>query len=80
MLRSKTPDGIRQEAHGHLCTHYAIRALRTAAASESHRDPDRISFTLTAHAARRRVQGAHLLPDLTSHRVEGPGRQRHDVE
>jgi hypothetical protein len=27
VLRSKTPDGVRQEIYGHLCTHYAIRAL-----------------------------------------------------
>ncbi len=27
VLRSKTPDGVRQEAWGYLCTHYAIRAL-----------------------------------------------------
>jgi Insertion element 4 transposase N-terminal/Transposase DDE domain len=27
VLRSKTPDGVRQEVYGYLCTHYAIRAL-----------------------------------------------------
>jgi hypothetical protein len=27
VLRSKTPEGVRQEAWGHLCTHYALRAL-----------------------------------------------------
>ena len=29
VLRSKTPDGVRQETYGYLCTHYAIRALCT---------------------------------------------------
>jgi hypothetical protein len=27
VLRSKTPDGVRQEVYGYLCTHYAIRVL-----------------------------------------------------
>ncbi len=27
VLRSKSPDGVRQEIYGYLCTHYAIRAL-----------------------------------------------------
>jgi hypothetical protein len=27
VLRSKQPDGVYQEAYGHLCTHYAIRKL-----------------------------------------------------
>ena len=27
VLRSKTPDGVRQEAYGYLCLHYAVRAL-----------------------------------------------------
>ena len=56
VLRSKTPDGVRQEAWGHLCTHYAIRALMGAAAAKRGVDPDRVSFTRTAHAARRSVR------------------------
>ena len=30
VLRSKSPGGVRQEAYGYLCTHYAIRALMAA--------------------------------------------------
>jgi hypothetical protein len=56
VLRSKTPDGVRQEAWGYLCTHYAIRALMGAAAATRGVDPDRVSFTRTAHAARRSVR------------------------
>ena len=56
VLRSKTPDGVRQEAWGHLCTHYTIRALMGAAAAQRGVDPDRISFTRTTHAARRSVR------------------------
>jgi hypothetical protein len=56
VLRSKTPDGVRQEAYGLLCTHYAIRALMTTAAGHRGVDPDRISFTRALHAARRSVR------------------------
>ena len=53
VLRSKTPDGVLQEIYGHLCTHYAIRALMSHAAEDHDIDPDRISFTRSLRAARR---------------------------
>ena len=53
VLRSKTPDGVLQEIYGHLCTHYAIRALMSHAADEIELDPDRLSFTRSLRAARR---------------------------
>ena len=56
VLRSKRPEGVRQEAWGYLCTHYAIRALMADAASDHGVDPDRISFTRSMHAARRSVR------------------------
>ncbi len=56
VLRSKAPEGVRQEAWGYLCTHHAIRALMTTAAGHHGIDPDRISFTRALHAARRSVR------------------------
>ena len=56
VLRSKAPDGVRQEAWGYLCTHYAIRALMAEAADDQGIDPDRISFTRSLAAARRSVR------------------------
>ena len=53
VLRSKTPDGVRQELYGYLCVHYAIRWLMHAVAIESGHDPDRLSFTRTLRVARR---------------------------
>jgi transposase IS4-like protein/DDE family transposase len=53
VLRSKTPDGVLQEAYGHLCVHYAIRWLMHTVALDAGHDPDRISFTRTLRAARR---------------------------
>ncbi len=56
ILRSRTPDGVYQEAWGYLCVHYALRALIHAAADHGDLDPDRISFTRAMHAARRSVR------------------------
>ena len=56
VLRSKSPGGVRQEAYGYLCTHYAIRALMAGAASDHGIDPDRISFTRALNAARRSIR------------------------
>ena len=56
VLRSKSPDGVRQEVYGYLCTHYAIRALMHTSANEGGVDPDRICFTRSLNAARRSVR------------------------
>ena len=56
VLRSRTPDGVRQEAWGYLCVHYAIRALIHTAARDGDHDPDRLSFTRALHATRRSVR------------------------
>jgi hypothetical protein len=56
VLRSKKPDGVRQEAYAYLCLHYAIRVLMHDAASSGDLDPDRVSFTRALRAARRSVR------------------------
>ena len=53
VLRSKLADGVIQEVYGYLCVHYAIRWLMHSAATDSGRDPDRLSFTRSLRAARR---------------------------
>jgi hypothetical protein len=45
VLRSKTPEGVRQELYGLFLAHYAVRALMAQAAVEAELDPDRLSFT-----------------------------------
>jgi hypothetical protein len=45
VLRSKTPEGVRQELYGIYLAHYAVRALLAQAALEADLDPDRLSFT-----------------------------------
>ena len=53
MLRSKNPDGVYQEAYGHLCTHYAIRRVMHDAALRADLVPHRLSFIRGLRAARR---------------------------
>ncbi|MGZ3623703.1 MAG: transposase [Ktedonobacteraceae bacterium] len=45
VLRSKTPEGVRQELYGIYLAHYAVRALLAQAAIEADVDPDRLSFS-----------------------------------
>ncbi len=45
VLRSKTPEGVRQELYGIYLAHYAVRALLAEAAVEEAVDPDRLSFS-----------------------------------
>lgn len=60
VLRSKSPDLVTQEIWGHLCCHYAIRALMFDAATTAGRDPDRVSFVAALRISRRSIaqQGA----------------------
>jgi Transposase DDE domain/Insertion element 4 transposase N-terminal len=45
VLRSKTPEGVRQEIYGIYLAHYAVRVLLAEAAVQVELDPDRLSFT-----------------------------------
>jgi hypothetical protein len=45
VLRSKTPEGVRQELYGIYLAHYAVRLLVAQAALEAELDPDRLSFS-----------------------------------
>jgi hypothetical protein len=69
VLRSKTPDLVRQEAWGFLLAHFAIRALMHEAALGAlprARDPDTLSFTHALRVTRR------TLPHLAAIPPSGP--------
>jgi hypothetical protein len=57
ILRSKTPDMVRQEIYGYLIAHYAVSALICRAATETGIDPDRVKFTQTVRLIRDTVAG-----------------------
>jgi len=55
VLRSKTPDGVRQEIYAHFLMHYAVRTIMYEAADQAQIDPDSLSFINALHVVRRRV-------------------------
>src|SRR5665648_148096 len=58
VLRSKSPDMIRQELYALLCVYQAIRTLICHSADRAGPDPDRISFTRAKNAIAARVSDA----------------------
>jgi hypothetical protein len=62
ILRSKSPDMVRQEIYGYLLTHYAISSLICRAATEADIDPDRIKFKRTVRIVRRRAADPAAFP------------------
>jgi len=58
VLRSKTPEGVLQEAYGLLLTHYAIRSIMHEAALAAKLDPDRLSFIRSLRAVRRSTRAS----------------------
>jgi Insertion element 4 transposase N-terminal/Transposase DDE domain len=62
VLRSKTPDLVRQEFYGLLMAHFAVRALMHEAALKAGEDPDRLSFVHAVRVVRRRLPAFHAIP------------------
>jgi hypothetical protein len=63
VLRSKTPDLVRQEFWGLLLAHFAVRGLMHEAALRADEDPDRLSFLHAVRVVRRKLpQFAALSP------------------
>ena len=58
LLRSKTPDLVRQEVYGLLLAHYVVRVVMNDAAQAMGEDPDRISFIHTVRVLKRRLPQA----------------------
>lgn len=55
VLRSKTPDLVKQEFYGLLMAHFAIRKLMHEAAIKAGEDPDRLSFLHAVRVIRRKM-------------------------
>ena len=62
LLRSKTPDLVRQEVHGLMLAHYAVRRLIHEAARKADEDPDDLSFVHAVQVVRRRVNHPGVSP------------------
>ena len=62
VLRSKTPDLVRQEFYGLLMAHFAVRALMHEAALQANVDPDRLSFVHAVRVVRRKLCAFNAIP------------------
>jgi len=62
VLRSKTPDLVRQEFYGLLMTHFAVRGLMQEAALKAGEDPDRLSFVHAVRVVRRKLPQFVAIP------------------
>jgi hypothetical protein len=62
VLRSKTPELVKQEVWGLLLAHFAVRGLMHEAALQADEDPDRLSFSHTVRVVRRKLPQFAALP------------------
>src|SRR5215212_2046977 len=62
VLRSKTPELVRQEFWGLLLAHFAVRGLMHEAALRAGEDPDRLSFLHAVRVVRRELPLFAALP------------------
>ena len=62
VLRSKTPDLVRQEFFGLMMAHFAIRGLMHEAALKADEDPDRLSFLHAVRVVRRKLPAFSAIP------------------
>jgi len=62
VLRSKTPDLVRQEFYGLMLAHFAIRGLMHEAAQTVTENPDRLSFLHAVRVVRRKIASFAATP------------------
>ncbi len=65
VLRSKTPDLVKQEFYGLLLSYFSIRALMHEAAEQADLDPDRLSFLHSVRVIKRAVPSFGIFPPAT---------------
>ena len=69
VLRSKTPDLVRQEFYGLMMAHFGVRGLMHEAAIKADEDPDRLSFVHAVRVIRRKLPIYHAIPPGGQSRV-----------
>jgi IS4 transposase len=62
IMRSKTPELVRQEFYGFMLTYFVIRKLLHEAALQADEDPDRLSFQHTVQVIRRKIHLFRTFP------------------
>jgi IS4 transposase len=75
VLRSRSPEMVKQEIWALLLTHYAVRHLMQEAADEVDLDSDRLSFVRSLRVIRRQVTNqAGFSPSAPRRSPEGGSR------
>lgn len=69
VLRSKTPDLVRQEFYGLMMAHFAIRGLMHEAALKADTDPDQLSFLHAVRVVRRKLATFNAIPPSAAKNV-----------
>ena len=69
VLRSKTPELVRQEFYGLLMAHFAVRALMHEAALKADVDPDALSFLHAVRVVRRKLPAFNAIPPCAEESV-----------
>jgi hypothetical protein len=69
VLRSKTPDLVRQEFYGLLMAHFAVRGLMHEAALRADKDTDKLSFLHAVRVVRRKMAAFGAIPPSGSQSV-----------
>jgi hypothetical protein len=72
ILRSKMPDLVRQDFHGLMMAHFAVRSLMHDAALRAHLDPDRLWFLHAVRVARRKLPLYGAIPPSGPESVSSP--------
>jgi len=62
VLRSKTPELVKQEFYGFMMAHFAVRGLMHDAALKADEDPDRLSFLHAVRVIRRKLPAFGAIP------------------
>jgi len=62
VLRSKTPDLVRQEFYAFLLAYFSVRGVMHEAALEANEDPDRLSFLHSVNVIRRKIPAFGIFP------------------
>jgi Insertion element 4 transposase N-terminal/Transposase DDE domain len=82
VLRSKTPELVKQEFYGLLMAHFAVRGLMHEAAVRAEEDPDQLSFLHSVRVVQRRMARFAAIPPSAEetpargHSRRDPGRAR----
>lgn len=76
VLRSRTPELVRQEFWGFLLAHFAIRGLMHEAALKAGQDPDRLSFLPAVRVVRRKLPFFVAIPPSAETGMPSDGARR----